>query len=82
MKAIRTCLNLILTAMIGFLLPSCHTQKGATKGTQPTEPEEPIKIEESSHRQMRVLYGIPPEVYKMREEREKAAQKDSTAVVE
>lgn len=82
MKAIRTCLNLILTAMIGFLLPSCHTQKGAVKNTDSVEPEDNTRIEESSHRQMRVLYGIPPEVYQMREEREKAAQKDSTAVVE
>lgn len=80
MKAIRTCLNLILTALIGFLLPSCHTQKGAAKETKSVDAEKPVQIEESSHRQMRVLYGIPPEVYKMREEREKAAQKDSTAV--
>lgn len=78
MKYLLRTINIVLGAIIGLLLPSCHTQKKIASNT----PAEEQEIRQPRSRDMMVLYGIPPEVYKRLHEQDSiqnASQaKDST----
>ena len=75
---VLTVFNIILGWLIGLILPSCNTQKVAKKSQ--VEPPREMVME---NKEVIVLYGIPPEVYKEMQKREQQeAQQnaqDSTA---
>lgn len=70
MKKIRLKYQLILGVLIAALLPACASQKKVKGEVKEDVQEETVEPRpELQERPMRVLYGVPPEVYKMREER-------------
>ncbi len=69
----------ILMGLIGLLLPSCRAKKQVPSEPSVPGPEPRREIVEPS--EMRLLYGIPPEVYERKHANDSIAQ-DSSRVTE